>query len=213
MNEKAKESVITPAPSRRLTATETAAKREAAKAPPSAEAVLSDAAAKQVTGMILGATDKLTKQMDSILEALKEKTADAYVTHEKPHLEEVRSERLRPTLVHIAPEFMETGYQYRFVHKLKVWKRKAQGYEWVMHKDCPMYEKDANGHVCYADTVLMRIPLDRVRAVEEENAADSSARVGHIKEGFHKAVEAANVAHGSEYVKSFETTKAGKEVS
>lgn len=185
---------------------------EAAKpqAPPDAATLLSTAAAQQVQGMIIKATDRLAKQLSEITAALKRPAPKAgpYITQEQVHLQETRSPHVRPTLLQVPEEFIDKRYSYRFVHKLKVYKRKAQGYEWVMYDACPVYDKDASGHVSYADTVLMRIPLTKVQETERENAALSALRVGHLKEGFHEAVEAAKIPG----VSSFETDKAGKEV-
>lgn len=180
---------------------------KAASAPPDAATLLSKAAAQQVESMIIKATERLAKQLGDLTAALKQPAAQR-VTQEQVHLQETRSPNIRPTLLPLPEEFIDKRYAYRFVHKLKVYKRKAQGYEWVMHDECPVCEKDASGHVSYADTVLMRIPLTKVQATERENAAASSLRVGHLKEGFHEAVEAAKIPG----VSSFETDKAGKEV-
>lgn len=177
--------------------------------PPSAEEVLSTAAAEQVTGMILKETGELSKKMDDVLEALRNKPPEqVYMKQSQVHLEEARSPRQRPTLIVLPDEYMEKGYYYRFVNKLKVFKRKAQGYSHVMHKDCPIHTKTADGHVEYGDTVLMRIPMTKMEATEQSNRLDSAARVGGLKEGFHKAVEHAKIPG----VSSFETDHAGKEV-
>ncbi len=148
----------------------------------------------------------------AVMEPTPEPKDDSYIREGRPPLQEARSARRRPTLISLPDEHIDPRFHYRYVHNLKVYNRIAQGYEYVMYKDCPVHVEDAQGHIRYADCVLMRIPYAKWMADMEDRANDSSARVHHMKKGFHAAVEEANREHGSEYVKSFETEKAGKEV-
>lgn len=102
----------------------------------------------------------------------------------------------------------KSEYHYRWVHQRKIDYRRFQGYEPVMHEDCPVHQKTAEGFVRMGDCIFMKVPMRKY----EQTLRD--------REDFWKALynkkltEAYNAADqvmpGSPYVVDPET---GKEIS
>ncbi len=130
------------------------------------------------------------------------------VTVGNPPIQPKTSNSDYPSIFEVPMEFQKPELQYRFVNKRKVYWRKTQGYKHVMYADCPIYDKDASGHIVFADTILMCIEKTRVAAMQKERGESSTARVAASKADFHKAVEQAKIPG----LKSFETDPSGKEV-